>query len=158
MLWLVNVSSTTDTLREIFQKNGYLENFIDRCFKLFSSRIHTLKKRFIQSKRSLCDQLFLIWELYNHILKLSGKSPSKGYLSAVNYRVLKVKLSSIIIFASRTLFPRFLHQVWLIRFSWEIVSLQAPPPAPLYCRRPLINLGTRTFFLSEKFHQLLSTN
>ena len=29
--------------REIFQKNGYPENFIDRCFKLFLNRIHILK-------------------------------------------------------------------------------------------------------------------
>ena len=32
-------------LREIFQKNGYPENFIDRCFKLFLNRIHILKER-----------------------------------------------------------------------------------------------------------------
>ena len=31
-------------LREIFQKNGYPENFIDRCFKLFLNRIHIVKK------------------------------------------------------------------------------------------------------------------
>ena len=36
-------------LREIFQKNGYLENFIDRCLKW------SLKKRFLQLKRSLCN-------------------------------------------------------------------------------------------------------
>ena len=32
-------------LREIFQKNGYPENFIDRCFKLFLNRIHILKEK-----------------------------------------------------------------------------------------------------------------
>ena len=32
-------------LREIFQKNGYPENFIDRCFKLFLGRIHILKEK-----------------------------------------------------------------------------------------------------------------
>ena len=42
-------------LREIFQKNGYPENFIDRCFKLFLNRVHISKKRFLQLKRSLCD-------------------------------------------------------------------------------------------------------
>ena len=31
-------------LREIFHKNGYPENFIDRCFKLFLNRIHILKE------------------------------------------------------------------------------------------------------------------
>ena len=32
-------------LREIFQKNGYSENFIDRCFKLSLDRIHILKEK-----------------------------------------------------------------------------------------------------------------
>ena len=32
-------------LREIFQGNGYPENFIDRCFKLFLNRIHILKEK-----------------------------------------------------------------------------------------------------------------
>ena len=32
-------------LREIFQKNGCPENFIDRCFKLFLNRIHILKEK-----------------------------------------------------------------------------------------------------------------
>ena len=31
-------------LREIFQKNGYPENFIERCFKLFLNRFHILKE------------------------------------------------------------------------------------------------------------------
>ena len=31
-------------LTEIFQKNGYPDNFIDRCFKLFLNRIHILKE------------------------------------------------------------------------------------------------------------------
>ena len=31
-------------LREIIQKNGYPENFIDRCFKLFLNRIHIFKE------------------------------------------------------------------------------------------------------------------
>ena len=32
-------------LREIFQKNGYPENFIDRCFKLFINSTHILKQK-----------------------------------------------------------------------------------------------------------------
>ena len=31
-------------LREIFQKNGYPENFVDRYFKLFFNRIDILKE------------------------------------------------------------------------------------------------------------------
>ena len=32
-------------LREIFQKNGYPENFIDRCFKVLLNSIHILKEK-----------------------------------------------------------------------------------------------------------------
>ena len=32
-------------LREIFQKNGYPENFIDKCFELSLNRIHILKEK-----------------------------------------------------------------------------------------------------------------
>ena len=32
-------------LREMFQKNGYPENFIDRCFKLFLNRTHMPNKK-----------------------------------------------------------------------------------------------------------------
>ena len=32
-------------LREIFKKNDYPENFIDRCFKLFLDRIHIFKEK-----------------------------------------------------------------------------------------------------------------
>ena len=32
-------------LRKIFQKNGYPENFTDRCFQLLLNRIHILKEK-----------------------------------------------------------------------------------------------------------------
>ena len=32
-------------LREIFQKNGYPEHFLDRCLKLFFNRIHIFKEK-----------------------------------------------------------------------------------------------------------------
>ena len=35
----------TKEIREIFQKNGYPENFIDRCFKLFLNLIHIFKQK-----------------------------------------------------------------------------------------------------------------
>ena len=38
-------------LRDIL-KNGYPENFIDRCFKLFLNRIHILKKSFYSLKEA----------------------------------------------------------------------------------------------------------
>ena len=51
-------------------------------------------------------------------LVLNCKSPSKGYLTQLNYRLfLNVKINSVIIFALNTLFPKFLHQVWFISSS-----------------------------------------
>ena len=81
-------------------------------------QVPTVGKRFLQLKRSLCDYSFLIWELYHCKLGLNCRSPSKGHLTAVNYMLfLKVKINSVIIFTLKTLFPKFLHQVWFISFS-----------------------------------------
>ena len=49
-----------ELVEKIIQKNGYPENFIDDDFKLFLNRIHILKKRFLQLKRSLCYYSFRI--------------------------------------------------------------------------------------------------
>ena len=67
----------------VIQKTSLIEHF-----KFFLNRIHVLrKKRFLQLKRSLCDQSFLIQEIYHCKLGLNCKSPSKGYLTAVNCRL-----------------------------------------------------------------------
>ena len=58
-------------LREIFQKNGYLENFIDRWFKLFFNRIHIIIETVPSVKRSLCDWSFLF---RNFIIEKLGKN------------------------------------------------------------------------------------
>ena len=51
-------------------------------------------------------------KLYHCQLGLKSERSSKGYLTAVNYRLfLKVKIKSVIIFVLKTLFPKFLHQV-----------------------------------------------
>ena len=97
-------------LRERFQKNGYPENFIDRCFKLFLNRIHYLKEKVPTVEK---NPLRLVLKL-----GLNCKSPPKGYSTAANYKLfLKVKINSVIIFPLKTLFPKFLHQVWFRRFS-----------------------------------------
>ena len=45
-------------------------------------------------------------------------SIKEGYLTVVNYRLfLKVKINPVIILASKTLFPKFLHQVWFTSFG-----------------------------------------
>ena len=97
-------------LREIFQKNGCLKNFIDKCFKVFLNRSH--KKRFLPLKRTFCNQLFLIQKHYRCTLGLNCKSKSKVHLGIVNYSLFsKVKINSLIIFALRILFAKFLHQM-----------------------------------------------
>ena len=32
-------------VRNLFRKNGYLENFIDRCLNFFLNRVHALKEK-----------------------------------------------------------------------------------------------------------------
>ena len=98
-------------LREIFPKNGYPENFMDRCFKLFLKRIPTIEKKPLR--------LFL-----PHLGTISLQTRTKlhksikGYLTTVNYRLFsKVRINYVIIFPLKTLFPKFLHQVWFISFS-----------------------------------------
>ena len=66
-------------LREIFQKNGYPKNLIDACFKLLLNRIQILKEKILTDEKTslrLLDPCKLI---------LNCKSPSKGYLTVVNY-------------------------------------------------------------------------
>ena len=105
-------------LREIFQKNGYPENFIDRCFKLFLNRINILKE-----KASAVEKKPLrLAPPYLGTISLQTRTKLqkliKWYLTAVNYRLfLKVKINSVIIFALKTLLPNFLQQVWFISFS-----------------------------------------
>ena len=105
-------------LREIFQKNGYPENFIDRCFKLYLNRINILKEKVsaVEKKplRLAPPHLGTIsLQTRTKLQKLI-----KWYLTAVNYRLfLKVKINSVIIFALKTLLPNFLQQVWFISFS-----------------------------------------
>ena len=55
----------------------------------------------------------------NSVFKHFSRS---GYLTAVYYKLfLKFKINSVIIFALKTLFPKFLHQVSFISFSVDYV-------------------------------------
>ena len=97
-------------LREIFQKNGYPENFIDRCFKLCLNRIHILNKKLptVEEKSLRLVLPYLAAISLRSRTKL--QSPTKGYLNAVNYKLfLKFKVNSVIILALNTLFLKFLH-------------------------------------------------
>ena len=96
------------------QKNGYTENFLNRCFKLFLSRIHIIKEKSpTVEKKPLRLALPYLGTKYWK-LGLNCKSPTNG----VNYRLfLNAKINSVIIFALKTLFLHSLHQVWFISFS-----------------------------------------
>ena len=100
------VPSKFGTFKRDVSEKWLSRKFIDRCFKLFLNRIHILKEKVPTVERSLSNQSFLIQELYHCKLGLNCKSLSKGYLTAVNYRLfLKVKINSIIIFALKTCSP-----------------------------------------------------
>ena len=116
--WSVFHSQLTH-LRKMTQKNGYPENFIDRCFKLFLNRTHILReKKKKEKKNRLSDQSFPIQEAYHYKLGPNCRSPSKWYLTVVNYSLFsKVKLNPVITFTSKALFPKFLHQVRFASFS-----------------------------------------
>ena len=101
-------------LREIFQKDSYPEDFIGRCFKLFLNRIHILKEKVPIVEKKVLRLVYTYLRIYLCKLGLNCKRSSKGYLTAVNYRLfLKFKINPAIIFALLTLFPKFLYQVCL---------------------------------------------
>ena len=105
-------------LREIFQKNGYPEKFIDRCFQLFLNRIHILKEKVHTAKNEPLRWVLPYLGTISLQTRTKLKGPSKSYLTAVNYRLfLKFKKNSVTIVALKTLFRKFLHQVWFINFS-----------------------------------------
>ena len=87
-------------LREIFQKNGYPENFIDSCFKLFLFRLHIIKEKVPTVEEN--SLRLILPNLATISLQTRTKLPKsiKGCLTAVNYRLfLKVRINSEIIFA-----------------------------------------------------------
>ena len=105
-------------LREIFQKNSYPENFIDRCFKLFLNRIHILKEKVPTVEKKRLRLVLPYWGTISLQTRTKLQKSIKGVLTAVNYRLfLKVKINSVIISAFKTPFPKLLHQVWFISFS-----------------------------------------
>ena len=106
-------------LRQIFQKRGYPENFIDRCFKLFLNRIHILKEK-VPTVEKKPLRLVLPY-LGNISLQTRTKLQKsiKGVLNCCKLQVIfksQNKLCNNFRYI-KTLFPKFLHQVWFINFS-----------------------------------------
>ena len=106
-------------LREISQKNGYPENFIDSYFNLLLNRINSYLQRKSSCSWKSPISSFLFRNYITCKLGQTCKTPSKGYLTYLNYRLfLKFKINSVIIFAFKTLFPKLLHQVWFLSSMW----------------------------------------
>ena len=105
-------------LRKIFQKNDYLENYLDRCFKLFLNKIHILKEKVPTIEKKP------LWSVLPYLGTISLQTTTKlqnsikRLLNCCKIQVtLKVKIKPVIIFVLKMLFPKFLHQVWVISFS-----------------------------------------
>ena len=95
-------------LREIFQKNGYPENFIDRCFKVLLNSIHILKEKVPTiEKDTSANKSFLIQELYNCKL---GLNCSKLQV------ILKLQNTLCNNFRFKDLVPQIVLQVWFVTF------------------------------------------
>ena len=104
-------------LREIIQENGFPEEFIDRYFKLLLNRVHILKEKVpIVEKKPLRLVLPYLGTISLQTRTKLQKS-LKRVLKCCNRLFSKVKIRSVIIFALKTMFLKFLHQVWFTSFS-----------------------------------------
>ena len=111
--WSMFHSQLTLT-REIFQKNEYPENLIDRCLKLFLNRIHILQENVPTVEEK---SLLLIFHYLGAIslqTRAGLEKSIKGILIFCKLQLLsKVEINPALTFALRTLFSKLLHQVWL---------------------------------------------
>ena len=91
----VNVPSTIDTFKGdgypknwLSQKNGYPEDFIGRCFKLFLNRIHILKEKFptVEKKPLRLVLLYLVSISLQTRTKL--QESNKGVLNCYKSQVI----------------------------------------------------------------------
>ena len=105
-------------LREIFQKNGYPENFIDRCFKLLLNRIYILKEKVPTVEKK---PLRLVLPHLGTISLQTRTKLQKSIKVVLNCCKLQVifksqdKLSNNFRFKDTA--PQILHQLWFTSFS-----------------------------------------
>ena len=118
----VQCFSELTLLKEIFQRNDYAENCIDRRFKLFLNRIRIVKEKVpAVEKKSLRLVLPFVGTISLQTRTKLQKS-SKRVFTEVNYKLFsKVKINSVILFASKTLIHKFIQQVWCTSFSVDYV-------------------------------------
>ena len=105
-------------LREMFQRNSYPENFLDKCFKLFLNRIHTLKEKVPTVEEKLLRFVLPYFGTLTLQTKTKLQKSIKVVLNCCTLHVIfKVKTRSVTIFVLKNLFPMFLHQAWCNFFS-----------------------------------------
>ena len=105
-------------LREMFQRNSYPENFLDKCFKLFLNRIHTLKEKVPTVEEKLLRFVLPYFGTLTLQTKTKLQKSIKVVLNCCTLHVIfKVKTRSVTIFVLKNLFPMFLHQAWCKFFS-----------------------------------------
>ena len=105
-------------LREIFQKNGYTENFIDRCFKLCLNRIHILKEKVTAIEKTPPRLVFPYLEIISLQTRTKLQKSIKGILNCCKLQVIFESQNKL---ALKTMFPKFLHQVQFASVSMYYV-------------------------------------
>ena len=112
-------------LKGIFQKNGYPENFIGRCFKKFLNNIHLVKENVptVEKKRLLLVLPYLGIISLQTTTKL--QQTLKRVLNCCKLEIdLNVKQDFPVLSVIKTLYPRTLHLVLFINSS--VVSAMRP--------------------------------
>ena len=79
------LQSKLKLLREIFQKNGYPENFINICFKMFLNRFHILKEKVLTVEKKHLRLILPYLGAISHKLGLNCNSPWMGFLTVANH-------------------------------------------------------------------------
>ena len=124
-------------LREIFQKNGYPENFIDRCFKVFLNRTHILKVKVPTVEKKLLQLVLPYLGTISLQTRKKLQKSIKGVLTLKNYRLFsKVKLNSVITYSSKTRFIAHLKvSGWLCNYTWLYLIILSL--ITMVCRRAI---------------------
>ena len=75
-------------LKEIFQKNGYPENFIDKCFKLFLNRVHILKEKVSTVEKKPLRLVLPLLGIISLQTRTKLQKPIKGVLNCCKLQVI----------------------------------------------------------------------
>ena len=105
-------------LKEIFRKNGYSEDFINKCFKKFMYNIYLVKETTV---KVLKQPLVLVLPYLGSIslqTRTKLKESLKTFLLVASCKhCLRIRLDQATTFISRIRFPKILLLVSFINFS-----------------------------------------